>query len=139
MFSANQSDENTHESGGGRWWLLIGVLAVRIPVVVGCFLTLFLLGIFTGVQSPASQNLVMLPYSLNRLPWFLVTGVSLVLVWLLPPLAGMTLYFDRDYVASASEWLPSFIYYFMAVPVPVLSDVIAIYYLYERHIHIGTP
>lgn len=69
---------------------------------------------------------------------FWVFGAALLLVFVATFASVVALYFDRKYVAVVSEWNPSKWYYLMAIPT-LITDILAVVYLYNRHKRIGPP
>lgn len=137
MPSGSLSGESSVRRGGTSWWLLI---AARAIIAVAWLLVLGGLVMLAVVQPPSpNQNLVTIP-PIHAFPVrVFLMGLVMGLFFLLPPLSGLALFFDRKHVSSVSEWTPSIFYYLMALPGPILTDVIAMLYLYERHTHVGTP
>jgi len=63
----------------------------------------------------------------------------IAMAWLLPLASPIAVYYDRQYVATHSDWKPSALYYLMVFPAVIVGDIIAIAYLYNRHKFIGKP
>lgn len=131
MLTGSPSDDGDTRSTRANWWL---VIAVRAASFLAWVLPLAVLNVYQS--SPL--NLVYIP-SLNAIfgAWSLVLFGGIV--YLIPLLSGVAFYFDRKYVAAASDWTPSLLYYLMALPSLVTTDVLSLIYLYQRHRYVGTP
>ena len=134
MLSSLRSDEEGTQSTWANWWLLIAVRAA-VPIV---WLLVVLLEVLSTLPS-AGLNLVSIPSINAGGPGANLLVLWIGLIYILPPLSGIALFFDRKYVLSVSDWAPSLLYYLMVIPGMVIPDLIAIIYLYERHKYAGTP
>lgn len=120
-----------------RWWYVVA--AVPVLSVAGFavgllfFVFVFLLG-FAG--APGGMELFVLLFVFG-IPFALLGGA----VALAAPVA---LYFDAEAVTEAGVgWEPDAALYAVAalagLVVPFLQPGVALYYLYQRHQHVGTP
>lgn len=97
-----------------KWWIPIGILVVIIPMMV-----------------PVSFMLPADAYTL------LLTGPLTLIGFILLILSPLFVYYDRRYLMTTSRWKPSRLYYLMFFP--LIGNVLAFVYLYNRHKHLGVP
>lgn len=103
----------------GRWWFPVLLAAVAFPVnVVGGF-TIGLVGSAVGGDPGFATNVL-----------WAVVGTTLAV-------SSVGVYFDRQYVASVSDWTPTRVYYFTFLG--YLGMILAIHYVWRRHRILGVP
>ena len=111
-------------SGSSKWWILIFLLALNLPVALALFIVLELLTPYLVMESGS--------------PYQYIFYLLIALGWLLTFISPVAVYFDRQYVASVSEWTPSKLYYLMIIP-SIVNVILAIAYSYYRHKYVGVP
>lgn len=103
----------------GRWWFPVLLAAVAFPVnVLGGF-TIGLVG--SAVRGDTG-------FATNAL-WAVVVTTLLV--------SSVAVHYDRQYVASVSEWTPTRLYYFTFLG--YVGMMLAIVYVWRRHRILGVP
>lgn len=103
----------------GRWWFPVLLAAVAFPVnVLGGF-TIGLVGSAVGGDPGFATNVL-----------WAVVGTTLVT-------SSVAVYFDRQYVASVSDWTPTRLYYFTFLG--YVGMMLAIVYVWRRHRVLGVP
>lgn len=117
-------ETETEQSDSSKWWIPIFLLAIDLPLLVLLFV----------VASATTQSLVMEPENPFDVLFYLLVAAG----WLLTVLSPIAVYFDRQYVASLTEWTPSKLYYLMIFPF-FINTILAIAYIYNRHRYLGMP
>lgn len=103
----------------GGWWLPVLLAAVAFPVnVVGGF-AIGLAGSAVGGVPDLATNVL-----------WAVVGTTLVV-------SSVAVHFDRQYVASVSDWTPTRLYYFTFLG--YVGMLLAIHYVWRRHRLLGVP
>ena len=110
MSAATESADRT-----SRWWLPIGAL-VCVVLLQGAVSFIF-------PPDPAKLFRFMAP----------LIGLGLLLQLVSP----VCLYYDRQYLETATGWEPSSWYYLMVLP--PFSVFLPPLYLYQRHRYVGVP
>lgn len=115
---------DTEQSGSNKWWIPIFLLAINLPLAIALFLVLEILTPYLVMEGGS--------------PYQYIFYVLIALGWLLTFISPIAVYFDRQYVASTSEWTPSKLYYLMIIP-SFVNVILAIVYSYNRHKYVGIP
>ena len=103
----------------GRWWFVVLMAAVAFPVdVVGGLAIGYAGTAFGGDTSLATNTL-----------WGAIATTLLV--------SSVAVYYDRQYVASVSEWTPTRLYYLTCLG--YAGMLIALLYVWRRHQVLGVP
>ena len=133
-----------------RWWIVVAAAAAfwAFAFVVGLFVFLFVLtGTLGGVAAGAPGDVlpgIFFPvgFGLVALVVVPIALLGLALGLLLP----VALYLDAEAVGRAEvEWTPDPILYALVGTVGLFAQgtpvqpAVALYYLYQRHRHVGTP
>ncbi|WP_458207549.1 hypothetical protein [Haladaptatus sp. NG-SE-30] len=134
-----QTQSSTVDS---KWWYLVAATPIAFVVswLVGIlFVGWFLIGWGVGFASPRALG----PFFVLTLFGVLVFGLFVTLMLVLFPLG---IYLDAEAVNRSNlDWRPdSVLYALIAVVSAVatgftLSVPVAVYYLYQRHQHVGVP
>ncbi|PSQ42419.1 hypothetical protein BRD17_08810 [Halobacteriales archaeon SW_7_68_16] len=145
-------DPGATSIGGSRvdsnWWYLIAAVPV-VSIVATALVAGAILSFFAGIAvlpvDPSGGGLSGIGLGLGVVGILLVVGlllVSLVVTLLLP----VALYYDIEAVTAADVgWDPDRELYLVLgilnifVAQGLIGLVVSVYYLYQRHVHVGTP
>lgn len=129
-----------------RWWywivayLVATVLFVPLVVVAVLAVTAPLL-----LGGPGTEPVIGAPLGLFVVLFALLTFGIAVLAFVVAVMLPVALYLDARQVARATvDWDPDPVVYgvlglLQFVVTPVVGFVVALYYLYRRHEHVGVP
>lgn len=118
------------QAGGSNWWYVAVAVPLLSAIMLVVGIPVVLAGILLGLRV---LFLVVLG--------LLIVGFPLFVATLLLPVA---LYKDIEYVQTLDiDWDPDRDLYVMlgvaGIFVNLLSPAVSLYYLYQRHVHVGRP
>lgn len=134
--------KNTVES---RWWYWIALYVVSAIVVIPLVITISLLiaiAVLIGIGSGSVPGIVWVFSIAIFMIVLSALAFGVLVVFLLLPIA---LYFDARAIGTTSTaWDPDPVIYAVLaalqfIVTPIAGLIVAVYYLYRRHVEIGIP
>lgn len=129
-----------------RWWYWIAAyLVVAVLFVPFVAVAAFAFLVPTIVVGPGSGPAVGAPIAVAALLFAFLVFVFVVAAFVVSVLLPVALYMDARRVAQADlDWEPDPVVYgalglLQFVVTPLVGLVVALYYLYQRHEHVGVP
>ncbi|WP_327050676.1 hypothetical protein [Halomicrococcus gelatinilyticus] len=125
-----------------RWWYVVAATPV-VFVVTWVFGIWFVAGLFLGVGFGFVEPGVVAPLAVVAILFGMLVGLLVTVMLFLFPIA---IYLDAEAVTRADvDWNPDSVLYGLAAAVSAvatgfsLSVPVALYYLWQRHEHVGVP
>ena len=125
-----------------RWWYVVAATPI-VFVVTWVFGLWFVGGFFLGVGFGFVDPRAFVPFAIVIVLFSVLVGLFVTGMMVLFPIA---IYLDAEAVASADVgWSPDSVLYALLAAVSAvataftLSVVVALYYLWQRHEHVGVP
>jgi hypothetical protein len=145
---ASESSLPQLDTVDSRWWYWIAAypvaMLVSIPIMVVAMLLFIVPAFVVGVEpqpGPGSWGFITLIGVVLGLLMMVVIVAAFALAVLFP----VALYFDARAVSEADvDWHPDPLLYgllglLQLIVTPLIGFFISIYYLYQRHEHVGVP